>query len=85
MLLYFVKQLLLGRDLPFHCVAYDTQSEEVNRILRDIAKISHGSYHRYSLMTDELTYTSDDIDLILQEIGKAQVIFGSLTLLAILD
>lgn len=68
----YVRESLSGRHAPLHTVAYDCSISATNMFLKELAEQTGGRYHCYVSTSDEQILTGTDLNLLVQEMKKAQ-------------
>ncbi|XP_033122246.1 von Willebrand factor A domain-containing protein 3A-like [Anneissia japonica] len=74
----YIQQLIVGRDIPINTVAYDCNNHLTNMTLRNLAEVSGGRYHVYTSSSVEQIYSGTDIMLLLREIKQAQDVINKI-------
>ncbi|XP_033630517.1 von Willebrand factor A domain-containing protein 3A-like isoform X3 [Asterias rubens] len=77
-LVEYIEQVIVGRQVPLHCVAFDCNNHLTNLTLRKLADISGGRYHVYASGAEEQIYTGTDITMLLREIRIAQDVINKI-------
>ncbi|XP_071962568.1 von Willebrand factor A domain-containing protein 3A-like isoform X2 [Antedon mediterranea] len=74
----YVQQLLVGKNVSINTVAYDCNNHLTNMTLRRLAEVTGGRYHVYASSSVEQIYTGTDITLLLREIKVAQDVINKI-------